>query len=183
MFWITYKKSPQDNKMAKNNQKVCLVIIDGWGHRTEKKGNAIEFTDCMWMKTLSNKYNTYLLSASGADVGLPDNQMGNSMVGHITIGAGRVLQPQKKISGMIQNGKFKERLKKSGIFNEKGSLHLIGLVSDSGIHPHISHLFDIIDCLKDQFTKNWIHFIADGRDTCRMSAIHYFDLLSKKKKN
>ncbi|ELQ76990.1 Phosphoglycerate mutase [Trachipleistophora hominis] len=160
--------------------KVCLVIIDGWGQRNEKKGNAIETTDCKWMKLLSSKYSSYLLSASGTDVGLPADQMGNSMVGHLTIGAGRVvLQPQKQIDALIATHKLKECLENAGVYKESGRLHLIGLVSDGGIHSHISHLFALIDLLKDAFSEIFVHFIADGRDTAPQSAVHYVRSLQK----
>lgn len=160
--------------------KVCLVIIDGWGYRTEKKGNAIEAADCKWMKLLSNKYSSFLLSASGIDVGLPADQMGNSMVGHLTIGAGRVvLQPQKQIDELIATNKLGKCLEKTGIYKESGRLHLIGLVSDGGIHSHISHLFVLIYLLKDTFAQIFVHFIADGRDTAPQSAIQYVRSLQR----
>lgn len=161
-------------------EKVCLVIIDGWGYREEKKGNAIEENSCAWMKFLNNKYESYLLSASGTDVGLPSGQMGNSMVGHLTIGAGRVIpQPRIQIDELIASNRLRQYLQNTGIFEERGRLHIFGLVSDGGVHSHITHLFALIHQLKNMFDSIFVHFIADGRDTAPQSALHYLKILKK----
>lgn len=150
---------------------LVLVILDGWGNRQQEVGNAIALASTPTMDTLLQVYPNTLLYASGTHVGLPSNQVGNSEVGHATIGSGRVLlQDLAKIDQSIHDKSFFNKpilldmcssLKKSN-----QSIHLIGLCSDGGVHSHINHLIALLDVLRQEEISNiFIHFIADGRDT------------------
>jgi 2,3-bisphosphoglycerate-independent phosphoglycerate mutase len=158
---------------------LVLIILDGWGYREETDGNAIAAAKTPVMDSLWQIYPKTLLQASGKDVGLPKGQMGNSEVGHLNIGAGRIV-PQElvRISDAVDDGsifnnkallKVCNAVKKSG-----GKLHLIGLCSDGGVHSHIDHLFGLLDLAKSQeLTNVCIHAITDGRDTQPTSGISY----------
>jgi 2,3-bisphosphoglycerate-independent phosphoglycerate mutase len=150
---------------------VVLVILDGWGYSENPDGNAIATAKTPVIDSLWAAYPHTLIRTSGKDVGLPDGQMGNSEVGHLNIGAGRVV-PQElvRISDAVEDGtllsnsalvKVYQSVKQSG-----GKLHLVGLCSDGGVHSHLSHLFGLLEMAKDQFlTEVCIHAITDGRDT------------------
>ncbi len=150
---------------------VVLVILDGWGYRNEKDGNAIALASTPIMDSLWAAYPSTLIRTSGKDVGLPDGQMGNSEVGHLNIGAGRVV-PQElvRISDAVEDGTL---LTNSALLqtcndvkHRGGKLHLIGLCSDGGVHSHLSHLFGLLDLAKAQDVSDvCIHAITDGRDT------------------
>jgi len=150
---------------------LVLVILDGWGYREETDGNAIAAAKTPIMDSLWQIYPKTLLQASGKDVGLPKGQMGNSEVGHLNIGAGRIV-PQElvRISDAVDDGTIfnNPALVKvcSEVKNSGGKLHLIGLCSDGGVHSHIDHLFGLLDMAKLQgLTNVCIHAITDGRDT------------------
>jgi 2,3-bisphosphoglycerate-independent phosphoglycerate mutase len=150
---------------------VVLVILDGWGYREDTDGNAIAAANTPVMDSLWAAYPRTLIRTSGKDVGLPDGQMGNSEVGHLNIGAGRVV-PQElvRITDAVEDGsllnnsalvKICEKVKHTG-----GKLHLVGLCSEGGVHSHLSHLFGLIDLAKAQAISDvCIHAITDGRDT------------------
>ncbi|KAG0438642.1 2,3-bisphosphoglycerate-independent phosphoglycerate mutase [Dictyocoela muelleri] len=156
--------------------KTCLIIIDGFGHSTnQNEKNAID-KNCQWMKLLSRKYKSYLIYAHGLHVGLPDNQMGNSEVGHLTIGAGRVvLQDQVRINKIISNEQMGEYL---NFISSGKRLHLIGLLSDGGVHGHIDHIKSLLRNLKDKFDDIFVHIISDGRDTSVKSVLRYIREMS-----
>ena len=157
----------------------ALIILDGFGERAEVEGNAIRQAGTPVIDALKAEYPHTVIGASGMDVGLPDGQMGNSEVGHINIGAGRIVyQELTRITKSIQDGDFFEvpefvdacrKAKRGG-----GKLHLMGLLSDGGVHSHITHLFALIDMAKRQGLDNvYVHCIMDGRDTPPSSGIEY----------
>lgn len=171
--------------------KVCLVVIDGWGLSEETKGNAIANANVPIMTKLSQvkgKFTT--LDASGEAVGLPAGLMGNSEVGHLNIGAGRVMyQDILRInkdcrSGNIANNpNFVEACQRA--IKNGGRLHMLGLVSDGGVHGHIEHLLALLAGAKQlKVPKVFIHFFADGRDTSPKSGLSYLkELVSKLKES
>lgn len=150
---------------------VTLVILDGFGEKKEKFGNAIKSQGTPYLDKLKKKYPHTLINASGKYVGLPDGIMGNSEVGHLTLGSGRViLQDLKLIDSEIENGRFYENpaLIKALTHAEKNNsnLHLMGLLSNGGVHSSLEHLFAILDLAKNYKIENiYIHAILDGRDT------------------
>lgn len=150
---------------------VTLVILDGFGERKSKFGNAIKSQGTPHLDKLKKMYPNTLLKASAEAVGLPAGVMGNSEVGHMTLGAGRaILQDLALIDSEIENGKFFKNpaLIKALTHAEKNksNLHLFGLLSNGGVHSDISHLFAILDHAKNFDIKNiFIHVILDGRDT------------------
>ncbi len=152
-------------------RKIMLVILDGWGHSVEQKGNAIFKADTPYMDRFYKEYPHSLLHASGEAVGLPPGQMGNSEVGHLNLGAGRVVyQELTRITRCIEQGDFFDNkvLVKAmqEADREGGSLHLVGLLSDGGVHSHIDHLLALLEMAAQQKVgKVYIHAILDGRDT------------------
>lgn len=162
---------------------LVLIILDGWGHREEAEGNAIAAANTPVMDSLWSTYPKTLLQASGKDVGLPKGQMGNSEVGHLNIGAGRVV-PQElvRISDAVDDGSLLSNpaLIKvcESVKANNGKLHLLGLCSDGGVHSHIDHLLGLVDLAKAQGIKDLcIHAITDGRDTLPQSGINFIKLL------
>lgn len=165
---------------------VVLCIMDGFGINPGAKGNAIEAANTPNLTRLFKENPFTTIGASGLDVGLPDGQMGNSEVGHTNIGAGRVVyQMLVKISKSIQDGDFFkneallkacENCKKNGT-----ALHLVGLLSDGGVHSHIEHLFALIDMAKGYgLEKVYIHCFMDGRDVPPASGKGYIEALQEK---
>ena len=150
---------------------VVLAILDGWGHRESTDANAIATANIPVFNSLLEAYPNTLINTSGKDVGLPDGQMGNSEVGHLNLGAGRVV-PQElvRITDAVEDGSLLEnevlvdactKVNASG-----GKLHLIGLCSEGGVHSHLKHLVGLLDLAKANNVKNvCIHAITDGRDT------------------
>lgn len=150
---------------------VVLIILDGWGYREDTDGNAIAAAKTPIMDSLWAAYPSTLIRTSGKDVGLPGGQMGNSEVGHLNIGAGRVV-PQElvRISDAVEDG----TLLSNGalvqtcqdVRQRNGKLHVVGLCSEGGVHSHITHLKGILELAKDQgITDVCIHAVMDGRDT------------------
>ncbi|XP_028967083.1 2,3-bisphosphoglycerate-independent phosphoglycerate mutase [Galendromus occidentalis] len=161
--------------------KVCLIVIDGWGLSDTVKGNAIANATAPVMSGFAKAgpENYLTLDASGLAVGLPDGMMGNSEVGHLNIGAGRVLfqdivRINKDVSAkrMHENKYFAEACNRAK--GKNGRLHLMGLVSDGGVHAHIDHLFALLDGAQKLGVPNvYVHFFGDGRDTRPTSATTY----------
>ncbi len=158
---------------------VVLAILDGWGHSEEANHNSIKQASTPVMDALWHAYPHTLIEASGADVGLPDNQMGNSEVGHLTIGAGRIIQQELvRISNTVKENKlikntalneFSKTLK-----NREGTLHIMGLCSDGGVHSHINHLCGLLLwAAEKELTNVSLHLFTDGRDTSAKSASKY----------
>jgi 2,3-bisphosphoglycerate-independent phosphoglycerate mutase len=168
----------------KSNQTVMLMILDGWGYRSESSCNAIAQAKTPFLDYLFKTYPHTLLKCSGNAVGLPDGVMGNSEVGHLNIGAGRVvLQDMMRIDAAIKdnslqnNPTFTELI--SNIKQSGGRLHLMGLLSDGAVHSHINHLFALILMAKSQHIPVRIHPIMDGRDTPPDSGLSYLNQLAQ----
>ncbi len=156
---------------ASSVSPVVLVILDGWGYRENHSGNAIAVAQTPITDSLWAAYPHALIQTSGKAVGLPDGQMGNSEVGHLNLGAGRVV-PQElvRISDAVEDGSIlhNEALVNvcKSIKQRQKKLHLIGLCSQGGVHSHISHLFGLLQLAKEQGIEEvCIHAILDGRDT------------------
>jgi len=155
---------------VKAEHKVILVIRDGWGYRRECSDNAILETPKPRTDRLMAEYPNTLLAASGDAVGLPDGYQGNSEVGHMTIGSGRIIfQSMERINRSIREGDFyriPEFLEAVGNCRRRGSrLHLIGLLQSEGVHAHEEHLFALLElCRREGFRDVYVHVITDGRD-------------------
>ena len=164
---------------------VVLVILDGWGYCEEKRGNAIVAAKTPIMESLWTAYPHTLISTSGKAVGLPEGQMGNSEVGHLNIGAGRVV-PQElvRISDAVEDGSILSNPALVKICQKvrsgNGKLHLVGLCSEGGVHSHLTHLFGLLDLAKEQeISQVCIHAITDGRDTAPTEGIKAIQLLQE----
>jgi 2,3-bisphosphoglycerate-independent phosphoglycerate mutase len=151
-----------------------LLILDGFGYAADNNYNAITKAHTPNFNTWWQTYPHALLEASGRAVGLPDKQIGNSEVGHMHIGAGRVInQDLSKINLAISNKAFNKVIEHSSLLNTSGNLHVIGLFSQGGVHSHADHLFAFLDILKThQAPKVYLHLILDGRDTSPKSSIN-----------
>lgn len=166
----------------KDVKKVCLIVHDGWGLSKNEKGNAIHAGNTKWMDEIAKKGSYRELAAHGIAVGLSDGLMGNSEVGHLNIGAGRVVwQDIVRIDHAIKKRHFhknEELLDAIKHAKEKsdGRLHFLGLISDGGVHSHITHLYALLEAAKEQGLekgKVYVHFFGDGRDTAPKSAEGY----------
>jgi len=152
-------------------KKVILIIMDGWGLGKVKSSDAIQHADTPFVSSLYSKYPNTTLVTCGEAVGLPDGQMGNSEVGHLNLGAGRVVyQELQRINVAIRTGEFaKNEILLGAIRAAKQNnkpLHLLGLVSDGGVHSHINHLKAITSLCASEGVKNvLVHAFTDGRDT------------------
>jgi 2,3-bisphosphoglycerate-independent phosphoglycerate mutase len=153
-----------------SGRPVTLVILDGWGCAPPGPGNAVELADTPVFDRLWAEYPHTTLKASGEAVGLPPGQMGNSEVGHLTIGSGRVLyQDLMRVNRAIADGSFFESPVLAGAFERGRNVHLLGLVSYGGVHSHIDHLRALLRFAPE---KTWIHAFTDGRDVSPHSAVH-----------
>lgn len=165
---------------------IVLCILDGCGIREDNDGNAFKNANKKTFDYLWNNYPHSLLEASSKSVGLPQGQMGNSEVGHMNIGAGRIVyQPLEIINKAIEENSLssnQELLKLiSHVKNNKSNLHIMGLLSDGGVHSHINHLLNIIDILKNNnINKIYYHIFLDGRDVNPKSALKYINILEEK---
>ncbi len=165
---------------------MLLAILDGWGYSPAYEGNAIAHAQLPNFCKLLEEYPHTLLQASEEAVGLPAGQMGNSEVGHLNIGAGRIVyQEFTRISKAIAEGDLKKNivlLKEINQVRDEGkALHLMGLLSDGGVHSHIKHLFALLELAKEQGVKEvYIHAILDGRDVLPQSAKSYIEQLEQK---
>jgi 2,3-bisphosphoglycerate-independent phosphoglycerate mutase len=149
---------------------VALVILDGWGCAPAGPGNAVELADTPNFDRLWREFPHTTLDASGEAVGLPPGQMGNSEVGHLTIGSGRVLfQDLMRVNKSIEDGSFFENPALVSAFERGERVHLLGLVSYGGVHSHIDHLRALLRFAPE---KTWIHAFTDGRDVSPQAAIH-----------
>ncbi|MBM7561096.1 2,3-bisphosphoglycerate-independent phosphoglycerate mutase [Fusibacter tunisiensis] len=157
----------------------AIMILDGWGQNNAQTGNAVAMANTPIFDQLIEKYPNTLLAASGMDVGLPEGQMGNSEVGHLNIGAGRIIyQELTRITKSIADGDFftnpvlVEAMQHAKINGTK--LHTWGLLSDGGVHSHIDHLKALIQMAKDQgLDEIYVHAFMDGRDTSPTSGVDY----------
>jgi 2,3-bisphosphoglycerate-independent phosphoglycerate mutase len=150
-------------------QLVVLVVLDGWGCAPPGPGNAVELAETPVFDRLWREYPHTTLEASGEAVGLPEGQMGNSEVGHLTIGSGRVLdQDLQRINRAIENGSFFDNPALRAAFDKGVDVHLLGLVSHGGVHSHIDHLKALLRFAPE---RTWIHAFTDGRDVSPTSAV------------
>ena len=164
-------------------KKVILIIMDGWGIGKKKESDAIQNSNTPFVSSLYKKYPNTTLVTCGEAVGLPAGQMGNSEVGHLNLGAGRIVyQELERINVAIKNGEFQKNdilLNSLNYVKEnKKSLHLMGLVSDGGVHSHINHLKAITTLCKEKNIENvYVHAFTDGRDTDPKSGINFLEEL------
>ncbi len=171
------------------NKKVILMILDGWGKSPDPKVSAIDLAKTPYIDSLYSKYPHASLRTDGLHVGLPEGQMGNSEVGHMNLGAGRVVyQDLAKINLAIKNNTLaKEAVLENAISYAKSNnkkVHLLGLVSDGGVHSHIDHLFGLIDVLeKNNIPKGFVHAFTDGRDVDPKSGFGFISRLESRLKD
>ncbi|KAH6907886.1 phosphoglycerate mutase [Coprinopsis sp. MPI-PUGE-AT-0042] len=173
--------------MSQVKNKVCLIVYDGWGIAAKEgiDGNAIEAGMTTNMDTIAKEHSFRSIRAHGTAVGLNEGLMGNSEVGHLNIGAGRVVwQDIVRIDVSIKKKAFHKnptileacKRAKEG----SGRLHLLGLISDGGVHSHIKHLFALLETAKEQgVPETYIHFFGDGRDTAPRSSTKYLQQLGE----
>ena len=168
---------------APSNSPIALIVLDGWGYRAAREGNAIALANTPTWDRLWGRGSGALLEASGLRVGLPEGQMGNSEVGHLNLGAGRVvMQDLVRITTAISDGSFFRipafvdacrQVRENG-----GTLHLLGLLGDGGVHAVDRHLFALIDLAeRERVPRVAIHAMLDGRDTLPKSALGYMEQL------
>jgi len=163
---------------------IVLTIMDGFGFNNEKNGNAIDFAATPRLDKIFKECPTTSIGASGMDVGLPDGQMGNSEVGHTNIGAGRVVyQELTRITKSIKDGDFFSNEAFLNAVNNckknNSALHLLGLLSDGGVHSHIEHLYGLVRLAKQNgLERVYIHALLDGRDVPPSSAADFIDALN-----
>lgn len=167
------------------NKKVLLMILDGWGNSPDPKVSAIDHANTPFIDSLYKKYPFAQLRTDGLNVGLPDGQMGNSEVGHMNLGAGRIVyQDLAKINLAVQNQTLSAEPVLQEAFNyakiNNKPVHFLGLVSDGGVHSHINHLFGLLDAANN-FGLNdvFVHAFTDGRDVDPKSGAGHIDNLVK----
>lgn len=164
---------------------VVLIIMDGWGLASDENSNAVALASTPQIDTLYRKFPATRLACSGEAVGLPENQMGNSEVGHLNLGAGRiVLQDMLRISKAIEDGTFFQNEALQGVLQkvreQNSALHLLGLLSDGGVHSYLTHLYALLRLAKKAgLTKVYVQAILDGRDTPPRSAGEYLQRLER----
>ena len=170
--------------MTKRPKPIVLTILDGWGYRPETKGNAIALARKPNYDRLLKDFPNTLIHTSGPYVGLPEGQMGNSEVGHLNMGAGRIVRMDiTRVEQLIAGGEFfRHPLLLDAM--ERGrarQLHLMGLVSDGGVHSHIEHLFALLRMAREnKVEKVFVHCFTDGRDTPPESGIDFLRQLEQK---
>ncbi|MGE9312087.1 2,3-bisphosphoglycerate-independent phosphoglycerate mutase [Niabella sp. CJ426] len=167
--------------MSTIQKKAILIIMDGWGLGKVASADAIQNSNTPFTKSLYNKYPHTTLTTFGELVGLPEGQMGNSEVGHLNLGAGRIVyQELQRINVAIKTGELAKnaelvRTLDAAKANNK-PMHLMGLVSDGGVHSHINHLKALLDICKEHGLKDvYVHAFTDGRDTDPKSGLHFIE--------
>jgi 2,3-bisphosphoglycerate-independent phosphoglycerate mutase len=169
--------------ISQRARPVALIVLDGWGYRPETEGNAIALANTPTWDSIWSRGSRTLLEASGLRVGLPQGQMGNSEVGHLNLGAGRVvMQDLVRISSAITDGSFYTNPALLGacrqVKQNGGTLHLMGLIGAGGVHAIDTHLFALLDLAKrEKLERVAIHAFLDGRDTMPRSALGYMQQL------
>src|SRR5262245_42965541 len=160
---------------------VVLIILDGWGYRAEREANAIALAHTPNYSRFLNQYPSTLVHTSGERVGLPDGLMGNSEVGHLNIGAGRIVyQEITRIDASILRGEFVKRTLLLQLMEHGRShrLHLLGLLSDGGVHSHQEHLHALLRMARKQGVRDvFVHVFLDGRDTSPTKGAEYIAAL------
>src|SRR6056297_2983133 len=165
---------------------LALIILDGYGESDNLEKNAVRNSNTPFLDKLREEYPTSIIQASGKDVGLPEGQMGNSEVGHLNLGAGRIVpQEYTRITKAVEDGSILENdvIQKAiqKVNDNNSALHLMGLLSDGGVHSHINHLFGLLEMAKTAGLDNvYVHAILDGRDTPPQSALTYIEQLEEK---
>ncbi len=159
---------------------VVLCILDGWGHRDDPTDNAIALASAPNWRELSRSCPQSLIETSGLAVGLPDGQMGNSEVGHMNIGAGRVvMQDLPRIDAAIQDGSLLQDARLKHLASTCPTVHILGLLSPGGVHAHQGHIVALAQALVDGGAEVLVHAILDGRDTPPKSAAEYLDAVDR----
>jgi len=172
--------------IEKNKKIVALIVLDGWGYREEKTNNAIASAHKPFFDSLWTEYPHSLLSASGPAVGLPEGQIGNSEVGHMTIGAGQITDTDLvRISKAIQDGEFKNIPAFTKLFEHlkqyNSTLHIMGLIGPGGVHSYQEHLMAFLQSAKTAGLKKIaIHAFMDGRDLAPQSGATYLEEINQK---
>jgi len=170
--------------MAKRPKPIILTVLDGWGYRAETEGNAIALARKPNYDRLRREFPNTLIHTSGPHVGLPEGQMGNSEVGHLNIGAGRIVQMDiTRVDQLIASGEFfgHPLLLEAMERGRTRQLHLMGLVSDGGVHSHLEHLFALLRMAREnKVEKVFVHCFMDGRDTPPESGVGYLRQLEQK---
>src|SRR6266849_3461616 len=170
--------------MTKRPKPIVLTVLDGWGYRAEAQGNAIALARKPAYDELLKNFPNTLIHTSGPFVGLPEGQMGNSEVGHMNMGAGRIVHMDiTRIDLLISSGEiFKSKFFLQAM--ERGrsrQLHLMGLLSDGGVHSQLSHLFTLLEMARrEKVGKVFVHCFMDGRDTPPRSGRDYLRKLQQK---
>ncbi|WKW47461.1 2,3-bisphosphoglycerate-independent phosphoglycerate mutase [Myroides sp. JBRI-B21084] len=165
------------------NKKVLLMILDGWGNSPDPKVSAIDHAQTPFIDHLYKKYPFAQLRTDGLNVGLPKGQMGNSEVGHMNLGAGRIVyQDLAKINLAVQNNTLNSEIELQNAFkyakNNNKAVHFLGLVSDGGVHSHINHLFGLLDAANEFGLSNvFVHAFTDGRDVDPKSGANHIQAL------
>ncbi|MEA1917585.1 MAG: phosphoglycerate mutase (2,3-diphosphoglycerate-independent), partial [Campylobacterota bacterium] len=160
------------------SKKAILVITDGIGYSPKTTYNAFHIAKTPTYDKLFEKSPNSLIETSGLSVGLPDGQMGNSEVGHMSIGSGRVLyQDLVKISLSLKDNSFSQNEVFRDVTSKSSRVHLVTLLSNGGVHSHIEHLIGVLELLQDMGKEVFIHVITDGRDVSPSSAIGFIDEL------
>ena len=170
--------------MSKPRKPIVLTVLDGWGYRAETKGNAVALARKPTYDALLKKFPNTLIQTSGPYVGLPEGQMGNSEVGHMNMGAGRIVHMDiTRIDTLISTGEiYKNKLILQAMERGKArQLHLLGLLSDGGVHSQLNHLFALLEMAKrNQVARVFVHCFLDGRDTPPNSGRDYLRQLQRK---
>ena len=164
--------------------RVLLMILDGWGKSKNSKTSAIDNANTQYIDSLYDKYPNANLKTDGIEVGLPEGQMGNSEVGHLNLGAGRIVyQELSRINMSIKDGSFKSKKVLTDAFEHaqrtNKKIHLIGLISKGGVHSHYDHLYELINISETYNSKVFIHGFTDGRDVDPKSSINDISNLEK----
>ena len=167
-------------------QKALLIILDGWGKSENRKVSAVDQANTPYIDFLYDEYEHSTLRTDGKHVGLPEGQMGNSEVGHMNLGAGRIVyQDLAKINQALEKNTLRKKtvlrdcLEYAKRTNKK--IHLLGLLSDGGVHSHIKHIEGFIDILEEYKLKEfYLHAFTDGRDVDPQSGIHFVESIEKK---
>lgn len=156
-------------------KQVALIVLDGFGLRKEENGNAVTLANTPNYDSLIKKYPHTTLKAHGEAVGLFKGQMGNSEVGHLNLGAGRIVkQDSKKISDLIKEGSFFKNEVLKNAFKKAGDLHIMGLLSDGGVHSAMEHLYALLEMAKRENKQNvYLHLFTDGRDSSQAASISF----------
>ena len=172
--------------MTKKKGPIALIVIDGWGYSVAREGNAIALAETPFYDELSGKYPSTLLEAHGSRVGLPAGVMGNSEVGHLNIGSGRVIRMDVSLvdheieTGAFFRNKALTHAMETARTQDK-ALHLMGLVSDGQVHSSLTHLYALLKMAKEHALERvYIHCFLDGRDTPPASAANYIATLQRK---